>query len=42
MKRFFTLIATLFITTASFAQIGGGWDWAFSTGGSGPSLKYLV
>ena len=42
MQRFFTFIAPLFITTASFAQIGGGWDWAFSTGGSGPSLKYLV
>jgi hypothetical protein len=34
MKQIFTLICTTIITTV-YAQIGGGWDWAFNPGSLG-------
>ncbi len=41
MKRIFTLIVSFVFTLSSFAQIGGGWDWAFNTGSLGHDAKYI-
>lgn len=41
MRHVFTLIAALLITLSSFAQIGGGWDWAYNTGSIGHLTKHI-
>lgn len=41
MRFIFTLVATFFIAISSFAQIGGGWDWAYNTGSYGHDAKHI-
>ncbi len=41
MKRIFTFLLSFTFIITTFAQIGGGWDWAYNTGSYGHDAKHI-